>query len=124
MSPVLRLIPVLLAAGALLAPAASASSWTVTGHSKQGKLAFRVHNDSVHVWTTDFHVVTRCGTRIVARRLDWGPSSEFRFSSKDRRFSMYTYVFTGPSGGGYGWVRDRRANGCDSGKVRFKLDED
>ena len=117
------LLPTLLAT-ALLTPAAGASSWVVTGHSAQGGVAFRIHNDGDRVWTTDFHFVTRCGTRIVARRLYWAETrSQFRFRSPHGRVAFYSYVFTGPDGGGYGWVRDRRANGCDSGRLKFALDQ-
>ena len=118
------LLAALALAAFVVVPGAEAreQSWQVVGSSAQGGVAFVAHNDGHRVWSTDFHFVTRCGTTHIPGRLVWGESeSSFSYRSRDGRVRMYTYVFTGPRGGGYGWVSDRRDNGCRSGKVKFRL---
>src|SRR5690349_13201035 len=111
---------------ALLPAAAGArADWLVTGRSDAGaagSVAFRVNNEGDWIYSYRFHFVTRCGTVAIPGRLPWShSSSSFRYASRDGRVRMYTYAFTGPDGGGYGWVSDTRANGCRSGRVSFHL---
>jgi hypothetical protein len=123
LTPRLIALPLLLAA--LLVPAGADAKYhrPQIGHTSQGGVAFRIHVKGEKVWTTDFHFVTRCGTVRIPGRLYWGTSHpDFGYRSKDGRVRMYTLVGVGPHGGGSGWVSDRRANGCRSGKLTFQIE--
>src|SRR3954469_8926997 len=101
-------------AAALLAPAVAGGAYDPpegVGHTAQGGVVFQIHYGD-NVYSYDFHFVTKCGTVRIPGKLYWGESeSRFSYRSSDGRVAMYTYNFTGPDGGGYGWVSDRRANG-------------
>lgn len=112
-----------LAVGALAVAAPTAGADVEFGffaRSPQGGVAFRVHNDGTRVYTYGFHFVTRCGTTWVPGHLVWGQSvPEFRYVSPDGHLKIYAYVDTSPRGNVDGFVRDRRSNGCFSGKLPF-----
>ena len=113
---------------AVIAPGASAAEWDVTGRTVQGPVSFHVTNSNDPEndrlpWTTNFRFKTRCGTITVPGPLYWWETqSVFSYRSKDARTALWIYNFTGPDGGGYGWVRTEK-KGCKSGHLKVTLDE-